>query len=248
MVPASHLESYPVKPLVIMPIMDTLRAVTSAASLDPRLAELVVVDNNNIGNIGVWSRHFTTGRNAGVGGSWNLGRQLVLDSDTEWLVICSEAILWNDGGVGFFHHLDRLADTDIQVLATRHNWHLIALRRELLDTVGEFDSVFYPAYYEDNDYGRRAALAGWPNSTWAVDTDCAVVSRGTRHTYNSGLVDVTFAAQRAKYARKWGASPYDRDPRPTPAEAIGSLDGPEPWTHPYNNPELPLTFTGEPPS
>ena len=37
----------------------------------------------------------------------------------------------------------------------------LAIKRELIERIGAFDERFFPGNYEDNDYGFRAAIAGW---------------------------------------------------------------------------------------
>jgi len=37
----------------------------------------------------------------------------------------------------------------------------LAIKRELVERIGGFDERFFPGNYEDNDYGFRAAIAGW---------------------------------------------------------------------------------------
>lgn len=73
------------------------------------------------------------------------------------------------------------------------------------EITGEFDEVFAPAYYEDNDYHYRMQLAGllaitYPPAMffhWASRTQLEALGRPLSDTSN----------QHAQYVRKWGGDP-----------------------------------------
>lgn len=96
------------------------------------------------------------------------------------------------------------------------------VNRECWDKVGEFDEVFFPAYYEDNDYHYRMKLAGllavtYPPALffhWGSATQSEALGRPLTDSGN----------QHAQFVRKWGAGP-----------------GQEVWGHPYNDDSLPIT-------
>lgn len=91
--------------------------------------------------------------------------------------------------------------------------------------VGEFDEVFHPAYYEDNDYHYRMQLAGalaitYPPAMffhWGSATQMEALG-GHRRLTDS-------ANQHAQYIKKWGGDP-----------------GKEVFKSPYNNPEIDLSM------
>jgi len=77
--------------------------------------------------------------------------------------------------------------------------------RECWDKVGEFDEIFAPAYYEDNDYHYRMQLAGLKAITyppamffhWGSATQLEALGRPLTNSAN----------QHAQYVRKWGGDP-----------------------------------------
>lgn len=127
-------------PSIYQPYTD---ACLASAHIDPH--DLLVVDN--------------TVHNRGVAASWNLGARAVIDHGYDWLVICSAAMRFAGRGIATF--TDQLAvhpKAQAVEAACDLGWHLIAIARTTLERVGLFDENFYPAYYEDLDYGLRIRL------------------------------------------------------------------------------------------
>lgn len=186
-------------------------------------ADVMVVDN--------------TVENRGVAASWNLGRDRLLAEQKDWLVILSASIRFGPaGGLDFLHHLRYAPDDNphgIPVIEAGGGlgWHLIGFHRTLLEKVGPFDPIFYPAYFEDNDmsvriqraYGVDTKAAGFAGPLWPkvpVDATLAEVAHGIKH----GGVQVDMAALKAYFMRKWG-----------PDEA---------YRTPFNDPTLDWTYVG----
>lgn len=99
------------------------------------------------------------------------------------------------------------------------HWSCFMVARRLLETVGEFDEQFVPAYYEDKDMLRRIFLAGG-----AVGNRTDALFLHQERGSIMGLLDApaaevearvalmrTFRAQIAdnevRYIRKWGGPP-----------------------------------------
>ena len=107
-----------------------------------RLDDLVVVDN--------------TVTNRGVAASWNIGIREMYARDADWLIIISAALRFGEaGGLDMLREIDKHQDA---LVCQGLGWHFIAFSRRIIDAVGLFDENFYPAYFEDNDYGRRISL------------------------------------------------------------------------------------------
>ena len=74
-----------------------------------------------------------------------------------------------------------------------------------VETIGCFDENFFPAYCEDQDYARRAALAGLSEENCA---DTAVLHGGSSAIFaNQELAlqnRITQSRNIAYYVRKWG--------------------------------------------
>lgn len=103
------------------------------------------------------------------------------------------------------------------------------VNRKCWDTVGEFDEIFFPAYYEDNDYHYRMQLAGilaitYPPAMffhWGSATQNEALGRPLTESSN----------QHAQYVRKWGGDP-----------------GHEKWKTPYNYHEESIKRTTQSPT
>lgn len=87
--------------------------------------------------------------------------------------------------------------------------HLI--RSDAWNKVGPWDSEFYPAYHEDNDYARRAELAGvttgCPLSDGFIDHGPSATKAAMSPAERSAL-DGWFDKGRARYVAKWGGPPH----------------------------------------
>lgn len=176
--------------------------------------------------------------NRGVAASWNLGRAAVLERRLDWLVVLSAAIRFGDhGGRDFIAALDAPEYTDARAIEGGDNpgahtglgWHLIAFRRETLATVGPFDEIFWPAYWEDNDWSMRYQVAYdcyKSGQLWPKPPVDAVVAKAA-HGIQLAHVEVDFVKNRIAYEQKWLGPP-----------------GHERTSHPYGDPSLPITFTG----
>jgi GT2 family glycosyltransferase len=101
------------------------------------------------------------------------------------------------------------------------------LNQECWDIVGEFDEVFAPAYFEDNDYHYRIQLAGLLAVLYPPAMFYHFGSRTQLEANENGRAMVSapsFENNRAFYIKKWGGMP-----------------GQEKWEHPYNDPLIPIT-------
>lgn len=168
--------------------------------------------------------------NRGVAGAWNLGVDQMYAQNRGWLVICSESIRF--GADGYKNLVDEMdaASPKTMVLEADNDlgWHLIAFRREVFDKVGYFDELFYPAYYEDNDFSYRYQKAFqtteddyplWPKVS--IDATLIGKAQGLQH-----VEPIDFVALEAEYVKKWGGvSPN------------------ETFDRPYNNPLYTYRFT-----
>lgn len=160
------------------------------------LNSLVVIDN--------------TGANRGVAASWNLGIDQMMTRGSDWLVLLSAAIRFNAdfGGRDFLQLLDLAADESIAVEAGHGmGWHLIAFRRQAFEMVGRFDENFFPAYFEDNDFGRRLYVATGMRAPMWEKVGVEVSLQGFSHGVDLGGADTKPELMIAYYQEKWGGMP-----------------------------------------
>lgn len=148
--------------------------------------------------------------NKGVAASWNLGIDKMRADDTDWLIIVSAAMRFGEAGCQDM--IDQLAITNSLIVECElgHNWHLIAIKREVIENVGKFDENFYPAYWEDTDYSYRVNLAypGIHGSRWTkIFVD--VVNTGWTHGVTFAKVVVDSAKLQNYLIRKWGGLQHE---------------------------------------
>ena len=198
--------------LIVLPIIDTALAHQCMRSMD-RVdhGRVIVVDNRAQPNDKdlPWTpgRYVSwQGLNVGVPTSWNYGASRVVREMRDLLVICSQAICFNDGGRSLLDAMDGSDEWGMEVIGA--GWHLIGLTRKTLEAVGPFDEGFYPAYYEDTDYLYRMGLLGLPSprengrSFPFVTVDYG--DAGPALAIAGGLVHPSFATLTARYIAKWG--------------------------------------------
>lgn len=189
--------------------LKSLARATSPATMD-----VVVVDNGTRWDEQPWTqqashvpafpRVLRPGRNVGCSGAWNL---LV---DYARTACDPEVIIANDDIVLAKHSLEQIVAGFSQAqFVAAHGFSLFGIRVELVDEIGGFDENFFPAYFEDNDYGYRMKLRG---------KSFHVVSGGAVHTGSASLHCLSDAEQatfgvrfdtvlRAYYRKKWGGPP-----------------------------------------
>lgn len=160
-----------------------------------RLDRVVIVDNTTV--------------NLGVATSWNIGVRVMRAEAADWLIILSAAIRFNTdfGGLDLVAELE--ANPDAYAVEAGHGmgWHLIAFHRRAFDLVGEFDENFYPAYLEDNDFGRRLllGLGGHPPLWPKVSVEVGL--QGFCHGVDLGGAATDPDLMAAYYQAKWGGPP-----------------------------------------
>jgi GT2 family glycosyltransferase len=179
-------------------------------SIDYPIDRLVVIDNGRCvdpdridvnGNIR--SVHLISiPSNLGVSGSWNLG--IKATPFAPYWLIANFDLVWPPGSL---EALDLAARPDALVLSgASPEWSAFLLGEKVVETIGLFDESFHPAYFEDNDYQRRAERYG-----------VEIVRSGipVRH-YNSSTLEAgyasvnsrTFGANETYYARKIEADDF----------------------------------------
>lgn len=203
---------------IILPVTKPDLAETCLNSIDPLIRVNVIEVDNTLHNIG-------------VARSWNVGAKHVLDNKLDFLIICSQSMVFTDGMRDF---IDQLNPNE-SGKNTKFGWHLIALSRDTIEKCGLFDTNFYPAYYEDSDYIRRLELLGIHEPLGDTHIPFAEVNAREqgRALAISGRnpIAINYGAVKGYFIRKWGDEPfYDQGRR-------DSL-----YSHPFNNPSLSLDY------
>lgn len=195
--------------------------------------QLVIVDNTNV--------------NLGVAASWNLGVGHMRRNDAEWLIVVSAATRFGPpGGLDFVAHLEAASGDEWAIEAGEcprqpgigFGWHLIAFPARTFARVGTFDENFWPAYFEDLDFGHRirCAVPEWtpgPDPIWPkVDVDADLA--GFAHGKVLAGVEVPVDPLVRYFSRKWGGligeTMYDR-PFGDPKNGLDYWPEPDRSTH-----------------
>lgn len=167
----------------------------------------------------VWDN---TRNNIGVSAAWNKGIERMKERNADWIIFLSASMRFNQGGLDL---IEQLKTTELMVAeAEGHQFHLMSIRREVIEKVGTFDENFTPAYYEDTDYGQRIRNSYDHTFKWAkIKVDCYCV--GNAHGVNLAGVRMDIQKNIDYYIRKWGGMP-----------------GQQTYFHPFNNPNNSQSF------
>lgn len=149
-------------PNLIVPVLnryDLLRRMFQ--SIDYPIRDLIIVDNGGefydvlhsefVENVHV----LNLPSNLGVAASWNLGIKL-LPHDDRWFFASNDMVYLP----GALQSLSEARRDEITLADVFPFWHTFCVGEEVVKRVGLFDEALYPAYFEDNDYERRAKHAG----------------------------------------------------------------------------------------
>jgi len=154
------------------------------SSIDYPVQDLIVVDNKPDG----WSptkpelvkrlHHIRLPQNLGVAGSWNL---IVKCSPfaPSWIIV-NDDVVFQPGARETM--ADSLRSDALQFFAVQPKWAAFAIGEDVVKKVGLFSELFHPAYFEDNDFERRALAQG-------VDIEMvnALVDHDNSSTLKSGF-------------------------------------------------------------
>lgn len=178
------------------------------ATIDHSVDHLIVIDNGDCvddemvaasAGHGVLTERVSVihmPANLGVAGSWNLGIKAA--PFAPWWLICNFDVRWP---VGSLAALCDIAERNrVTLTACAPPWAAFALGDLAVSQVGLFDERLHPAYFEDNDWQRRADAAGVPVYHSSVPVDhhnSSTLKAGYEHR-NS----VTFADNHAWYHSK----------------------------------------------
>jgi GT2 family glycosyltransferase len=177
--------------------------------------------------------YYPYGVNRGVSKSWNEGMLNAYAAGADVVLIVNDDIYFSAGDI------DKLAERAFQFresyIVTCAGFHLrfnrpipsqgyscFAINPIAIEEIGCFDENISPAYCEDQDYARRAGLAG------LSEQNCPgtmVYHSGSAAIFTDPILNIqnrlTHGRNIAYYWRKWGGD-----------------GGHEVFFHPFNNPEF----------
>ena len=196
-----------VKPTVIIPVLgehDLLERCVR--SLDGHVSRLIIIDNGDAlerdtvcewisdAQVYVWRMPVALS----VAASWNLGIK-ASPFDDGWLLLNSDA--WFPEGLP--SEYVALSHPDRIVLAGAPPWCCAWIGSEVVRRVGLFCERFHPAYFEDNDYERRAHIVGIEvihSDVNVMHENSSTLARNPHYAMRNAK---TFANNQAFYDYRW---------------------------------------------
>ena len=153
-------------PVVIIPVLNRYDLLERCLdSLDFPVDKIIIIDNG--GKIEedclVMPRHSRHGKtytldmpsNLGVATSWNLGIKMTPFA-SGWILMNSDAWFMPNKLEQFW---EQCYPNEIHLTGSP-DWACAWIGSEVVKDVGLFCEAFHPAYFEDNDYERRAVRLG----------------------------------------------------------------------------------------
>lgn len=135
--------------------------------------------------------------NLGVAASWNLGVKLLPDH-RQWTFASNDI----EYAPGDLESLSYASPEALTLCSSAPHWQTFVIGERIIDRVGLIDEVYYPAYFEDNDYENRVVVAGLPIEYIHLgvehDNSSTILSSPTYRSAN----DRTFQLNRNIYRRK----------------------------------------------
>jgi GT2 family glycosyltransferase len=129
-------------------------------SVDVSVDHLLIIDNG-IGSDLFFSDRFENvtvldmPANLGVAGSWNLGIKSFPYAH-RWFIVSNDVVF----EPGALEQLSQARRNEITLTSDAPHWQAFVLGDEAVSDIGLFDESLFPAYFEDNDYARRAKFVG----------------------------------------------------------------------------------------
>jgi GT2 family glycosyltransferase len=191
-------------------------------------------------------RYHPYGENRGLSRTWNEGVLAAYDAGADVVIVVNDDVAFAPGDIdriatkaaahrecyivscaGYHHRYQRHLPS--------HGFACFAINPVALQIIGCFDENFFPAYCEDQDYSRRARLAGLHEENCA---DTRIEHGGSSAIFSSPQLaatnGVTHGRNMAYYRRKWGGDgDHERFDHPFANPAFGLRIPPEQREHPY---------------
>lgn len=172
--------------------------------------DIYVLDNGkqNIGNsrnlVGIKNLHvIETEDNLGVGASWNFLIKKIFEKHDNALILNDDILLGKN-------------KSDIEELIKKNksegllrctlDWCAFIMTKRTWKEVGEFDTIFYPAYYEDKSYEYRMKLNGYlPIRSVGLNP---FIYQSSKTLEKMPSIQASSIKNKVKYIEMWGGEPH----------------------------------------
>jgi GT2 family glycosyltransferase len=145
--------------------------------------------------------HLRMPANLGVSGSWNLGIKSFPYAQ-RWFIVSNDVVFTS----GALEKLATARRDEVTLTGDAPHWQAFALGDEAVNDIGLFDESLFPAYFEDNDYMRRAEFVGV--NIRKIDIDLYHDNSSTIKAGYQSKNDKTFFANQRHYQSKIDANDY----------------------------------------
>jgi GT2 family glycosyltransferase len=140
--------------------------------------------------------------NIGVAASWNKLCKIIFEKHNHALILNDDVYLgYNTDVVNSV-----IEKYEYSLVQSFISWSVILMSKYMFDYIGDFDEIFYPAYYEDSDYLYRMKLKGIRQDVEA-ELNPQTVRISMTQERDPELVNASMQANRLRYIEKWGNSP-----------------------------------------
>lgn len=167
---------------------------------------VIIVDN---GNQDVpeasWYRVEKSPFNRGVAESWNFLADALFDAACTHAVIMNDDIIFDKSPQQIEQAISLYPAGFYKGSQVGADWSVYVVAKTTFRSVGKFSDLFYPAYFEDNDYEHRMKLFGTP--VIASDFFNPVVFRNSQTIAKNPELNSNFNNNFQRYVEKWGGPP-----------------------------------------
>lgn len=167
---------------------------------------IIILDN---GNQKIWDQAeniyvFNLGSNLGVAKSWNWLMDQGFKIGYSNALILNDDIYLGKNEEQIQKYINKYPEHGFFV-GKEVNWSSFIVRKSTIETIGEFDENFFPAYFEDNDFCYRMRLAGITrDQDYFLNPE---VYRNSMTIAKEPSLNMNFEKNRAYFIKKWGGQP-----------------------------------------
>lgn len=164
---------------------------------------ILIVDNGKQNIVKTSNSNvFVPDVNMGVAGSWNyICKEIFKHHD--YAVLLNDDVYLGYNTERINKVIEKYPNTLIQSYVS---WSVVVISKHLYNLIGQFDEIFYPAYYEDSDYLYRMKLNGILQEV-SAELNPDVVRISMTQEKAPDFVNASMAANRNRYIAKWGGLP-----------------------------------------
>lgn len=147
---------------------------------------------------------FKSETNLGVAESWNFLAEKSFSEGFLRVLILNDDIVLDRNENELHVRLNKYSDHEL--ILQDGTWCSFILPKVVYDLVGPFDSAFFPAYFEDNDYAYRIELN--PYTEIQIDSILnPTLYRNSMTIKKDPTLNKNFEDNEKRYIAKWGGKP-----------------------------------------